>query len=98
MRVGELQNIAPSHFFEKTMTSNNKSINKKKSFSKELNVCGIFKGWKDEPKLVNNQFRVVGILYDPDQLKAVNFTIFVEELATFPSEGTVLSLHNMHLS
>lgn len=79
------------------MNSNNKSINNKKSHSKELHVCGIFKGHRDESKLINNQFRVSGILCDPDRLKSINFTLFVDELSTFPSSGTVLTLHNMHI-
>ena len=60
------------------MNSNNKSINNKKGFSKELNICGIYKGHKDDPKIVNNQFRIVGILCDLDQQKAINFILFVD--------------------
>lgn len=62
-----------------------------------MNVCGIFKGFRDEPKLINNQFRIIGILCDPDQEKAVNFTLYLDELTSFPLSGTVISLHNMHL-
>lgn len=66
MRVGQLENISSNHYLEKAMSTQNKSINNKKKISKELNVCGIFKGLKEEPKLVNNQFRITGILCDPD--------------------------------
>ena len=82
---------------EKVMNSNNKSINNKRSYSKELHVCGIFTGFKDEPKLINNQFRVIGILCDTDHDKSINFILFIDELSTFPKEGTPISLHNMHV-
>ena len=63
-----------------------------------MHVCGIFQGFKEEPKLSNQYFRVVGLLCDPDLEKAIHFTLFVEELTSFPKAGAVLCLHNMRLS
>lgn len=47
---------------------------------------------------MNNQFRVVGILCDPDQEKSINFTLFTDELSSFPKPGAPISLHNMHVT
>lgn len=44
------------------------NLEERPSSKKDLvvNVCGIFQGFKDEPKTVKNSFRVVCILCDPN--------------------------------
>jgi hypothetical protein len=73
------------------------SINSRKA-EKEINVCGILRGLRDQPKLVNNQFRTQGVLIEPDHGKAITFCLFLDELSTFPKEGAVISLHNMRVA
>ena len=62
---------------------------------KVISVCGIFKGFKEEPKLAKTLFRVVGLLCDPDHELAIQFSLLVDELAGFPEEGCAVSLHNV---
>lgn len=97
LRVSEIENLEGGPSLEKSIGAGNKSINNRRTHSKETHVCGIFKGFRDEPKLCSNQFRMVGSLCDPDHETSVNFTLFLDELTSFPLPGAVLSLHNMHV-
>ena len=51
-------------------------------------------GFKLAPKIIKNGFRVTGTLCDPDQRICVVFSMVADELSSFPTEGTVVSLHN----
>ena len=52
---------------------------------------------KSQPKLVNSQHRVSGTLCDPTSLIEVLFSIFVNELSSFPKEGAVIAIHNVKI-
>lgn len=58
MRVGEIDSQ-----FKKGIKKEKKSTKFKEN---EVNICGIFKGFKNDPKICNNHFRVNGTICDPD--------------------------------
>ena len=96
-RLGDVEKQEGSkHYMDKALINleQEKPLPKKKQ---SINVCGIFKGFKEEPKLSKNLFRVVGILCDPDLELAIHFCLLVDELASFPQEGAVVSLHNVEI-
>lgn len=76
---------------DKTVPSDNPRTGTK---NQEYNISGVFMGFKQNPKIIRNGFRVTGTLCDPDQRVCVIFSMVADELSSFPVEGTVVSLHN----
>ena len=60
------------------------TTSKKAGNSGTFHICGVFKGMRSQPKLVNNQHRISGILCDPIALVEVSFSMFVSEISSFP--------------
>lgn len=97
--MADIENIESGHFLSRAVGgSSSKSINNRRAFTKEVHVCGILRRVKEECKLVNNQFRVVSALCDPENSKSITFVLFMDELVSFPSSGSVVSLHNMRVA
>lgn len=93
LRLIDIEKREGSHYYmEKAINLEDKPTAKKNEM---INVCGIFQGLKDEPKIAKNMFRVIGIICDPDHLLAIHFVLLVDELTSIPSNGSVISLHNM---
>lgn len=91
-RLGEVQKQESSGYYMERAINLDKPVPRKQQ---SLNVCGIFQGFKDDPKTAKNHFRVTGVLCDPDLELAIHFCLLVDELTSFPPEGAAVSLHNV---